>query len=448
MTPDPRQEQTSQLALIVQQPGKPQQVLVRYLALILNYRYGLDIMVVNKFVEAFAAMQRHHGRFVCTFVVQNRNVVNRAAIAPLNDDGAVPLFFILPQALIQEHERLCFRMTNVYFCAWENAFRHTGSSLHKVMAATLADRGIGDLVVGNRALPPEQSEERLQRRLRKLTTLPTLPDVALHIIRMVEDPNATVDQLEQVLLRDPAVVHKLLHVVNTSMFAGTSGRYEWSLQESIVRLGRRKVGAIALQIKLMNSLLRPQESQFDLPRFWRHSVACALITDQLCTHGHVHLDPPIPFASYWTAGLLHDIGKLVQGFLFWSHFEDVLHRMGADGTSFREAETKLGDQANHEFLGRVLLERANLNGSLAEAVGQHDSIDASTEPLVWVVHLANNLAKELGLGYTETEEIRYSERAMRCLQLNREAAHGLAQELKPKITAQVNELVKLCLGQD
>ena len=163
MTVPNRGSEDSDFAIIVQQPGKPQQVLVRYLTLLLNYRYGLDIIVVRKFVEAFSTIQRYRDHIRCAVVVQNRRIESRSSIAPLSDEGGIPLFLLLPRSLIPEHQQLCHRMVNVQFCAWENAFSHTGSSLHKVMAATFAELGIGDLFVEAAAMPPADSEA-VQRR--------------------------------------------------------------------------------------------------------------------------------------------------------------------------------------------------------------------------------------------------------------------------------------------
>lgn len=445
MASDNQQNKDSEYALIVQQQGKPQQVLVRYLTLLLNYRYGLDIVVVHKFVEAFSTIQKHRQRIRCAFVVQSRRIESRASIAPLSDEGKIPLFLLLPGSLIEEHRTLCHRMQNVQFCSWEKAFSHTGSSLHKVIAASFAELGIGDMLAETTALSPAESEQRIQHRVEKLRTLPTVPELALRIMAMVEDPNTTVEELEQVVMRDPAVVHKLIQVINSTPFAGTTNRESWSLQEAIVRLGRKKVGAIALQIKLMNSLVRPQESQFDLDRFWRHSVACALIADKLCTGKHITLPEPISFDQYWIAALLHDIGKLVLGFFFWNHFEDVLEKMVQERIAFRQAELTLGDFANHEFLGKLLLLRSKVDGDLAAAVGAHHVLEDNPRPLVWLVHLADNLSKEIGLAYLPGAPPDYSPAVLESLRLDPQTVTELAQSLSAQVTAEVEELVKRCL---
>ncbi|MBT4498898.1 MAG: HDOD domain-containing protein [Gemmatimonadetes bacterium] len=446
MVPDELKNDDSEFALIVQQKGKPQQVLVRYLTLLLNYRYGLDIIVVTKFVEAFSTIQKHRKRIRCAFVVQSRRIESKANIAPLNVEGSIPLFLLLPKSLIEEHKTLCHRMANVQFCSWENAFSHTGSSLHKVVAAAFAEQGIGDLFAETEALPPEDSTQLLEHRLEKLRTLPTIPEVALRIMRIVEDPQTSIEELEDLLTHDPAIVHKLLQVVNSSTFAGTAKRESWPLQEAIVRLGRKQVGAIALQIKLMNSLVRPKESEFDLRRFWRHSVGCALIADRLVKNQALTLPEPIPFDSYWIGALLHDIGKLVLGFFFWGHFEELIEKMRSEKLSFREAERALGDFANHEFMGKILLQRSKVGGNLVDAVGAHDTADGDPSPLVCLIHLANNISRTLGIGYLATEQAVYSPQVLSALSIDQQKIDEMVESLGEELIKEVDEMVEHCLG--
>jgi HD-like signal output (HDOD) protein len=102
------------------------------------------------------------------------------------------------------------------------------------------------------------------------------------------------------------------------------------LQEIITCLGVKKVGAIAQQVKMINSLVKPQESECSLKRFREHSVGTAIIADKLVTDRLVRLEKPLEFSDYWIGTLLHDVGNLVLGFFFWDWMSRILehHREG------------------------------------------------------------------------------------------------------------------------
>ena len=174
---------------------------------------------------------------------------------------------------------------------------------------------MGNLFHNVDELPYSTMQQQVERCLRSINTLPTLPEIVMRIMRMVNDPKTTPAQLERVLCTDPATVMKLLQVMRSPVFTGTGGRTtKWTLQEIITRLGVKKVGAIAQQVKMINSLVKPQESEFDLKRFWEHSVGTAIIADKLVTDRLVRLEKPLEFSDYWIGALLHDVGKLVLGF--------------------------------------------------------------------------------------------------------------------------------------
>ena len=56
-------------------------------------------------------------------------------------------------------------------------------------------------------------QQRIERRLKSMSTLPTLPEVAMRVMRLVDDPESSVEDLEDILVTDPAIVHRLLGVI-------------------------------------------------------------------------------------------------------------------------------------------------------------------------------------------------------------------------------------------
>jgi hypothetical protein len=192
----------------------------------------------------------------------------------------VPLFLIMPTKKLGIQRMACGGMKGVHFCAWEKAFSRAGASLQHMVGRPLEELGIGNLFQDMADTPYPVVQQRVERRLRNLNTLPTLPEIIMRIMRMVSDPQTTAEQLDKVLCTDPAIVMKLLQVMRSPVFMGTAGRAgKRTLQEVITRLGLKKVGAIAQQVKMINSLVRPEESDFDLKRFWEHSVGSAIIAD-------------------------------------------------------------------------------------------------------------------------------------------------------------------------
>ena len=443
--PEAQSPDHREYGLILQQAGKPQQVLVKFVMLMLNYRYGLDIIISENIVDAFSIVQKNKDRIRCTVVIQNKRFDTTKPLYGLNLDDTIPLFLLLPAPLLAVQKETCQRMKNVAFCAWETAFSQKKGSLHQAIDQIFSKHGIGDLFQEMEQYSHAELEQRIEHRFAYINTLPTLPEVALRIMDMVEDPKTNAEELEVVISNDPAIVHKLLQLVNSPIFAGSAHKGEWTLQDAVVRLGLKKVGAIAQQIKLMNSLVKPQESQFDMRRFWEHSIGVALVADRLVTQRLIPLKQEISFNDYWIAALLHDIGKLTLGFFFWNHFEEILQQMASASSPFRAAERELGDVANHEYLGQILLLKARLSQDIVEAVGKHNSPGQRPSPLTCLLNLADNLCKDLGAGYLLDEPSFYEKSVLQTLGMQQQDIDKIKQDLGRDMLDEIRELVDHCL---
>ena len=199
----------------------------------------------------------------------------------------------------------------------------------------------------------------------------------------------------------------------------------------------------------MNTFVKPEDSSFDLRRFWEHSIGCAMLAEKICEEKLVPLKSEIPFDTYWISSILHDIGKMILGFFFWDHFQNVVTRM-AEGRetlcSFREAESELGAQGNHERVGMLLLMKSNVRQEMVEAVSNHHNITESSGDMACLLNLVNNLSKDLGLGYLPDEVGVYSERLLEKLGVSPEEIDKLRKSLAESVIPQIKKVVDLCLS--
>ena len=436
----------SDFGLIVLEEGKPQQVLAKFLNLLLNYQYGLSIMVAPDFAKAAALLAEHGERIRCVCAIQSVDVKDQAVLRELSRQGAAPLFLILPTKKLGLQRMVTSGLEGISFCAWEKAFSQSSASLQETVCAALEDAGIGNLFSDIDTSDYTDIQQQVERRLRNINTLPTLPEIVMRIMRLVNDPKTTPDELEKVLCTDPAIVMKLLQVMRSPVFTSTGGRQsKFTLKEIITRLGVKKVGAIAQQVKMINSLVKPEESGFDLKRFWQHSVGSAIIADKLYTERMLPFKSEIQFNEYWIGALLHDVGKLVLGFFFWDWFSRVQSHRTEKGGTFRSAEHDLGDVANHERLGQLMLLNADMGAEAVAAVGGHHEPGGEPNDLVCLIHVANNLCKEVGLAYLPGEDGNYDDAVLGRLGVREERIEALRSSLEGDVVQEIKTVVDQCM---
>src|SRR3954470_9600778 len=98
------------------------------------------------------------------------------------------------------------------------------------------------------------------------------PTVAVEILRLTSQPKVDVAALKQCLLRDPALVGKILRVVNSSLF-GLS-REVVELGQALALLGTKSVRLLVLGFSLPDELFVDMAGNI-LNRYWHHTTAKA-----------------------------------------------------------------------------------------------------------------------------------------------------------------------------
>jgi hypothetical protein len=139
------------------------------------------------------------------------------------------------------------------------------------------------------------------------------------------------------------------------------------------------------------------------------------------------------------------VGKLVLGFFFWDWLERVQAHRAQKGESFRQAEADLGDVASHDRVGQLMLLNADMGEEAVAAVGLHHGAGEDPSDLLCLVHMANNLSKDLGLGYLPGEESEYAEGVLKKLGLDEGKLQGLRDSLAEDIVEEIRTVVSQCM---
>jgi len=209
---------------------------------------------------------------------------------------------------------------------------------------------------------------------------------------MADDDRTSALELAQVLSTDQALTAKLIKISNSAYY-GFARRVS-TVREAVLVLGFKQVRQVAVGASIMNTFKpsRPDE-EFDLDLFWGHSVAVAVAAETVAKKTR-RAKPEDAF----TAGILHDIGRLVIRQVMSEDFERAVALARSGQCSLHVAErTTTG--FSHDEVGRVLGERWKFPAHLIDAVaGHHDArLNLEDDGLSGIIAQCNRWVLHYGL---------------------------------------------------
>jgi putative nucleotidyltransferase with HDIG domain len=229
----------------------------------------------------------------------------------------------------------------------------------------------------------------------RVTALPALGASVAQLARLVHDPDTHLGAYEAVVRTDVALTANLLRLANSGASVGAARAA--TVRDAIARLGTRRVWEAATAAafgRVLPKALRGYD--VDAVGFWRHSVAVAVYAEAVAKRSRIALA-----ASAFTAGLLHDMGKLVIADFLDAERTPLLDRLEGGELGFIDAETELLG-TNHALVGEAVARRWALPEELASAARWHHAPgEAATTALVDLasaVHVADALAHLMGFG--------------------------------------------------
>ena len=241
-------------------------------------------------------------------------------------------------------------------------------------------------------LPGDGGPAKLEIEIDTIEGLPTLPTVYTQVQKLCEDPDVDAEDLAQVIETDPAITMKLLRLANSAFFGFS--RNITSMQDAVSLLGNQTVQNAVLSISVFESAKEMgEEGGLDRKEFWRHSAACGSIVRFIARKKQVDRE------DAFTAGILHDIGKVVLDGLYAQFYGNVLKTVADRGVSISEAEDMaLG--MSHAALGEELASSWGIPSNLIQAISHHHLPDrADLDPqLACLVHIGDAIARNMEVG--------------------------------------------------
>jgi len=237
-----------------------------------------------------------------------------------------------------------------------------------------------------------QSTEKLTlaRMESLMVRAPQLPVVVTQALRLINDPDPDFDAIIRLVSSDPALVARIISIAN-STFMGRGVRAT-NPRTACVALGLSALRSVILAVGVVRHLKAFGVSSIVVTELWAHAfgtaVAARCIADITCAQ---------PEMAY-TAGLLHDIGKILLIQHAKPQYEEVLaYQREHDCFIFEAERDVLG--FDHVDVGAMVAQLWKLPDYLCDVIRTYQTPEKSSFPeIVDAVHIADVLARSLAFG--------------------------------------------------
>jgi putative nucleotidyltransferase with HDIG domain len=254
--------------------------------------------------------------------------------------------------------------------------------------------------------------------------IPPMPQVVMKAQQLLADPDSSAKELAALLETDPSIAAKVLKMAN-SAFYGLRGNVN-SIQHAAMVLGYRNLGEIISAAGIQKSLEKKLPGYgLDSEDLWRHSLSVAMGSKIIASRKN----PELEMVAH-TAGLIHDVGKLILDPFVLDEKETFEAFIVSEQQTFLAAEQQILG-FDHAEIAAEVCKKWGIPEVISSAIHYHHSPSSSLEvELAFILHLADYISLVTGEGY-ENDDYLYEleEGTMDYLDVDETAISDLGLEL-------------------
>lgn len=181
--------------------------------------------------------------------------------------------------------------------------------------------------------------------------LPTMPEVAMAIKDIMDDPDVSAEEIGRVIQLDPVVAGGIIQASNSALYRGT--RRITNIRDAIVRIGLQATRDLVISLAIKNIFRgSTADTRKHMHSIWQRSVHVSALSYVIARHVR-HLDPE----QAMLAGLLHYIGAV-----------PILTQIDHNRSEYTEAELEHALEKLQVLVGVLVITQWGLDGGCGSVI--------------------------------------------------------------------------------
>lgn len=238
----------------------------------------------------------------------------------------------------------------------------------------------------------QQKRERTIKIISNILNLNVIPKVVFELMKILDNPNTTANELNKIISKDQALVTKILSVANSPLYG--LQRKVATIDFAILVLGFKELKSIISVISISDALKNKTDKYLNQKEFMLHSYMVGAASKKIAKDMGFQNS-----GEAFIAGFLHDIGISIVHRYLHSNFAMIFDLMETQKMTFRDAEIEVNGMT-HEEIGSFLLEKWNFPSEICDAVlNHHNPGKAQISPaMASIVSVSDYMTQSLKVG--------------------------------------------------
>lgn len=230
----------------------------------------------------------------------------------------------------------------------------------------------------------------------RASLLPAFPKVVADVLSTLDDDNATIGTLIELVESDPVLTARVLSLANAAAKSGNWRKGLRNIHVAISLIGLSRLRQVVISLSLADFARETHVTR----GYWDHSVAVGVAAQELARLRPLQESQLVSVDYALVAGLLHDIGLLWMARFYPLEFQLVRQALAQSNESRLVIEQRYFGM-DHGEIGRILATGWGLPSSIIEAVAGHHQPDKARGRLVAITHVSETLVAALRIGGNE-----------------------------------------------
>jgi putative nucleotidyltransferase with HDIG domain len=239
-------------------------------------------------------------------------------------------------------------------------------------------------------MPLHLSEDEIVERA---NLLPAFPRVVADILATIDDDNATVSTLIELVESDPVITARVFSLANSAAKSGNWRKGLRDMHVAISMIGLSRLRQVVISLSLADFARETRVTR----GYWDHSVAVGVAAQELARLRPMPESSLVSADYALVAGLLHDIGLLWMARFYPLEYQMARQAVAMSGESNLDIERRYFG-TDHCQIGRILATGWGLPSSIIEAIANHHRPTPAAGRLVAITLVAEVLVVALGKG--------------------------------------------------